>query len=149
MRLEMLKTIIVLVAWGLTVLFFPWHWFGRSFVADLIPYYGTKIQVNAVSFWWLCTFFASFATALALGLKHTFLALPGLLFPPFTFLMATFSAKYSDVRPIYLSLPFFFFFATCMPLLIRSYKDEKKQRKIYQGSLLLMVFLVGIFLRVL
>jgi len=145
MRLGIQK-IIVLFAWGLTFLFFPWHWFGRgSFATDLIPYFGTGIRRHIV-YWWLCTFLASTATALALGLKNVFLALPGLLFPPFAIVMAGLSVKYSDARPMYVSLLFFLFMATCVPLLIRSCRDEKKRHKMYQGALLLMVLLVATFL---
>ncbi|MBS4009107.1 MAG: hypothetical protein KGZ45_11895 [Clostridium sp.] len=137
---------IVLFAWGLTLLFFPWHWFGGSSIATvLVPDFENSVRGQFL-YWWLCTFLATTAAALALGLKNIFLALPILLFLPIAFFVAAFSAQYSDARPMYLSLLFFLFFATCVPLLIRAYKNEKERQKIYQGALLLMVLSASTFM---
>ena len=131
---------IVLFAWGLTLLFFPWHWFGGSSIATvLVPDFENSVR-GQLFYWWLCTFLATTTAALALGLKNIFLALP------IAFFVAAFSAQYSDARPMYLSLLFFLFFATCVPLLIRSYKNEKKRQRIYQGALLLMVLSASTFM---
>jgi len=137
---------IVLFAWGLTLLFLPWHWFGGSSIATvLVPDFENSV-IGQFFYWWLCTFFATTAVALALGLKNILLAVPILLFLPIAFFVAAFSAQYSDARPMYLSLLFFLFFATCVPLLIRAYKNEKKRHKIYQAALLLMVLLASTFM---
>lgn len=145
-RLEMQKTMVIF-AWGITfIIFFSWHWFGgNNFIMGLIPYLEFTIRAQTV-FWWLFTFLASTATALALGLKSIFLALPGFLFPPLVILILVVSGKFIDARPLYASLLFFLFFSTCGPLLIRSYKDEKKRHKIYQGALLVMLLLAVTFL---
>jgi len=140
------QKMIVIFAWGLTLLFFPWHWFGRSsIVTVLIPDFENSVR-GQFFYWWLCTFLASTAAALAFGLKNIFLALPSLLFLPIAFFVAAFSAQYSDARPMYLSLLFFLFFVTCVPLLIRAYKNEMKRQKIYQGALLLMVLSASTFM---
>jgi len=127
-------------------LFLPWHWFGGSSIATvLVPDFENSV-IGQFFYWWLCTFFATTAVALALGLKNILLAVPILLFLPIAFFVAAFSAQYSDARPMYLSLLFFLFFATCVPLLIRAYKNEKKRHKIYQAALLLMVLLASTFM---
>ncbi|MBT9167140.1 MAG: hypothetical protein DDT19_00464 [Syntrophomonadaceae bacterium] len=141
------QKVIVLAAWGLTSLFLPLHWLGLpSFAKELMTFFELNAGIDNVFWWWLSTFFAATALALALGLKNAFLALPGLLWPPFSFLSVAFACKFSDSGPMYLSLLFFLFFATYVPLLIRSYKDERRQQKIYQGALLLMILSAATFL---
>ncbi|MBS3982865.1 MAG: hypothetical protein KGZ41_03615 [Dethiobacter sp.] len=142
--------IMVLLAWSITFTMFllgHWHvggnWVGAS-GKILIPYFDLTIAVQAylVS---IVLVLAAIATSLALGVKNLLtallLALPSGLFLFYALAVMGFSAKFIDERPFYASMLFFLIFATGVPLLIRSYKDEKRKQKIYQGALLLMLLM--------
>jgi len=141
---------MVLSAWSITfTMFLLGHWLvGGNWVGAsgkiLVPYFDLTIAVQAylVS---IVLVLASIATSLALGVKNfliaLLLALPGGLFLFYALAVMGFSAKFIDERPIYASMLFFLIFATGVPLLIRSYKDEERKQKIYQGALLLMLLM--------
>ena len=139
---------MVLLAWSITITVYVlgeggWqsNWIGASGKIITIPY---AMRAYFVS---LVVILASIATALALGLKNflpaLLLALPGGLFMFFALAVMVFFAKFIDERPIEASMLFFLFMATCGPVLIRSFKDERIRRKIYLGALLLMVLLAA------
>ncbi|GFP20371.1 hypothetical protein HKBW3S03_01873 [Candidatus Hakubella thermalkaliphila] len=107
------QKVIVLAAWALTSLFSPLLWLGvPSFSRELMSFFDLNAVIDSAYWWWLSTLLVATATALALGLKNAFLALPGLLWPPFLVLSIVFAGKFSDFRPMYLDLLFFLFFAT-------------------------------------
>jgi peptidoglycan/LPS O-acetylase OafA/YrhL len=115
------------------------NWVGAS-GKILVPYFDLTIAVQAylVS---IVLVLASIATSLALGVKNFLIALPSGLFLFYALAVMGFSAKFIDERPIYASMLFFLIFATGVPLLIRSCKDEERKQKIYQGALLLMLLM--------
>jgi hypothetical protein len=143
------------LAWGITVtmfflgtLFVGGNWVGAS-GKILIPYFDLTIAVQAY-FMSIVVVLASIATSLALGVKNLLTALllasPGGLFLFLALAVMVFSAKFIDERPITASMLFFLISAIGAPLLFRLCKEEKKRQKIYQGALLLMIFLATISL---